>query len=144
MLLTVCYYHVMYAFQSESTLYSSLNVKELLARYRRDIWSLNDSIGIQTHKHLVRKRLLKHLAKPASLAKWLSVHLWSKYLWIRFPLLPFILLVIPKKGQFYNLTALKAILQEVYSSCFKLHTLMTIYVTINIEVKAIFLSFWCC
>ena len=27
--MTVCYYHVTYAFQSESTLYSCLNVKEL-------------------------------------------------------------------------------------------------------------------
>ena len=26
------WYHAMYAFQSESTLYSSLNIKELLAR----------------------------------------------------------------------------------------------------------------
>ena len=33
----VCYYHVTYAFQSESTLYSCLNVKELLARNRREI-----------------------------------------------------------------------------------------------------------
>ena len=30
--MTVCSYHVTYAFQSESTLYSLLNVKELLAR----------------------------------------------------------------------------------------------------------------
>ena len=37
---TVCYYHVTYEFQSESTLYSCLNVKELLARSRRYIWSL--------------------------------------------------------------------------------------------------------
>ena len=28
--LTICYYHVKYEFQSESTLYSCLNVKELL------------------------------------------------------------------------------------------------------------------
>ena len=35
--LTVCSYHVTYAFQSESTLYSCLNVKELLARSRREI-----------------------------------------------------------------------------------------------------------
>ena len=28
--ITISYYHVMYAFQSESTLYSSLNVKEPL------------------------------------------------------------------------------------------------------------------
>ena len=32
---TVCSYHVMYMFQSESTLYSCLNVKELFARSRR-------------------------------------------------------------------------------------------------------------
>ena len=35
--LTVCYYHVTCAFQSESTLYSCLNVKELLARNRREV-----------------------------------------------------------------------------------------------------------
>ena len=46
-----------------------LNVKELLARSRRHIWSLSDSNGIRTHNHLVRKRTLNHLAK---LAKWLS------------------------------------------------------------------------
>ena len=34
---TVSFYHVTYAFQSESTLYSCLNVKELLARSRREI-----------------------------------------------------------------------------------------------------------
>ena len=33
----VCSYRVTYAFQSESTLYSCLNVKELLARSRRKI-----------------------------------------------------------------------------------------------------------
>ena len=42
---TACFYHAMYMFQSESTLYSCLNVKELLAQNR------------------------------ANLAKWLSVHL---------------------------------------------------------------------
>ena len=36
-LLTVRSYHVTYAFQSESTLYSCLNFKELLARSRREI-----------------------------------------------------------------------------------------------------------
>ena len=34
-LLNVCYYHVIYAFQSESTLYSCLNVKELLSKQAR-------------------------------------------------------------------------------------------------------------
>ena len=33
----ICFSHVTYAFQSESTLYSCLNVKELLARSRREI-----------------------------------------------------------------------------------------------------------
>ena len=33
--MTLCSYHVTYAFQSESTLYNCLNVKELLARSRR-------------------------------------------------------------------------------------------------------------
>ena len=56
--LTVCYYHVTYMFQSESTLYSCLNVKELLSRNRCDIWSLSDSNGARTHNHLVRKRTL--------------------------------------------------------------------------------------
>ena len=63
--LTVCSYHVTYAFQSESTLYSCLNVKELLARNRREIGSLSDCSGTQTHNHLIRKRTLNHLAKLA-------------------------------------------------------------------------------
>ena len=33
----VCFYRITYAFQSESTLYSCLNVKELLTQNRRDI-----------------------------------------------------------------------------------------------------------
>ena len=45
-----------YAFQSESTLYTYLNVKELLARNRHDIWSPNDCNGTRIHKHLVCKR----------------------------------------------------------------------------------------
>ena len=78
--LIVCSYHVTYAFQSESTLYSCLNVKELLARSRREIWSLSDCNWTRTHNHLVHKRTLNHLAK---LAKWLSVRLWTKWLWVR-------------------------------------------------------------
>ena len=35
--LIVCFYHVTYEFESESTFYSCLNVKELLARSRRHI-----------------------------------------------------------------------------------------------------------
>ena len=64
--LTVCYYHVTYAFQSKSTLYGCLNVKEFLAQNRRDIWRLSDSNVIRTHNHLVCKRTLNNLAKLAS------------------------------------------------------------------------------
>ena len=59
----VCYYHVTYVFQSESTLYSCLNLKELLARNKRDICSLSDSNGIRIKNFLVSKRTLNHLAK---------------------------------------------------------------------------------
>ena len=79
--LTVFYYHVTYAFQSESILYSSLKVKELLARNRNDIWSLSDNYGIRTSNHLVCKRTL------FILAKWLSVYLRNKRLWVWIPLL---------------------------------------------------------
>ena len=55
--LTVCSDHVTYAFQSESTLYSCLNVKELVAQNRRKIWSLSDCNGTWTHIHLRTKSL---------------------------------------------------------------------------------------
>ena len=55
----------MYAFQSESTLNSCLNAKELLARGRRNIWSLSDCNGTRTLNHVVHKRTLNHLAKLA-------------------------------------------------------------------------------
>ena len=55
----VCSYHVTCAFHGESTLYSCLNAEELLARNRREIWSLSDCNGTRTHNHLVRKRTLK-------------------------------------------------------------------------------------
>ena len=67
--LVVCSYHVSYAFQSESKLYSSLNVKKLLARNRREIWSLSHCNWTRTHNHLVRKGTLNHLAKLASFKK---------------------------------------------------------------------------
>ena len=59
----------MYSFQSESTLYIWLNVKELFARNRSHIWSFSDYNGTRTHNHLVCKQALNHFAK---LAKWLS------------------------------------------------------------------------
>ena len=85
-LYVICY-HVTSAFQSGSTLYSSLNVKELLARNRRDTRSLSDSNGIRTHNHLVRKWTLNHLTKLTSLAEWLSVWSQTKSLWVRISLL---------------------------------------------------------
>ena len=48
---TLCYYHVTYAFQSESTLYICLNVKEQLARNSPNIWSLIDCNGVRTNNH---------------------------------------------------------------------------------------------
>ena len=81
---TVFSYHVTYAFQSESMFYSCLNVKELfLPRNRRNILSLSDCNGTQTHNHLVLIQTLNHLA---SLAKWWSVRLRTKWLWIWVPL----------------------------------------------------------
>ena len=74
--LTVCYYLVRYAFQSESTLYNCLNVKELLARSRREIWSLSDCNWTRTHNHLVRKQTLNLLAKT-------SVRLRTKWSWFQ-------------------------------------------------------------
>ena len=47
----------------------------------------NDRNWIRTRNHLVRKRALNHLAKLANLSKWLSVSLWTKWLWVRIPLL---------------------------------------------------------
>ena len=88
-LLTVCSCHVTYVFQRETTLYSCLNVKGLLARSRLEIWSLSDCNWTRTHNHLVRNQTLYHLAKLAklaSLAKWLSVHLRTKLLWVRIQL----------------------------------------------------------
>ena len=86
--MTVFVYHVMYAFQSEPTLYSYLNAKELLAWSRRDIWILSVCNGTPTRNHLGCKRTLDHLVKLVSSAKWLGVCLQTKRSWIRFPLQP--------------------------------------------------------
>ena len=78
--LPVCSCHVAYAFQSEFTLYSCLNVKVLLARSMSEIWSLSDCNSTRTHNNLVGKRKLKDLAK---LTKWLS-YVLSTYLYSAF------------------------------------------------------------
>ena len=59
---------------------TSLNVKKILAWSRRLIWSINDSNETRIHNHLVHKRTLNHLAKPA---KWLSC-VMSTYLYCTF------------------------------------------------------------
>ena len=64
---TVCPYQVTYVFQSKSTHCSSLNVKELLARSRHEIWSLSDCNWTHTRNHLVHRQTLNHLAKLAIL-----------------------------------------------------------------------------
>ena len=56
--LSVSSYHVTYVFQSESALYSCLNVKKTLARSRLEILSLSDYNWTRTHNHLVCKRTL--------------------------------------------------------------------------------------
>ena len=78
--LTVCSYHITHAFQSESTHCSCLSVKELLAQNRRKFWILSDCNVTRTRNHLVCKRTLNYLA---TLAKWLSVCLWTKWLLVR-------------------------------------------------------------
>ena len=76
--LTACYYHVTYAFQSESTLYIFQNVKELLAGNRSDIWS--DCNGTEPHNHLVRKRRLNHLVKLTKrLSRVVSTYLYGEF-----------------------------------------------------------------
>ena len=77
---TVCSYRVTVMFQSESTLSSCLNVKELLAQNRCDIWNLNECNRTRTNNHLVRKRTLNHLAK---VARWLS-YVVNSYLYVAF------------------------------------------------------------
>ena len=81
--LTFCFYHVTYAFQSESTLYNCLNIKELLPWSRCKIWCLSDCNLTQNHNPLVHKWTLSHLAK---LAKWLSCveYLYVWCIWLHF------------------------------------------------------------
>ena len=51
-----------------------LNVKELLARSRREIWSLNDCNWTWTHKHVVHKQALNHLLKLSCVNGWVFVY----------------------------------------------------------------------
>ena len=69
--LTACSCHVTYIFQSKSTLYSCLNVMELLAQSMRESWSLSGCNWTRTHNHLIQKRALNHLTSLA-LPVWLN------------------------------------------------------------------------
>ena len=64
-----------------------LNVKELLAQSRCDIWNLSDRNRNRTPNHLVCKRTLSHLAK---LTKWfscfVSTYLHSRHSSVFWPL----------------------------------------------------------
>ena len=73
-ILAVYSYRVMYKFRSEFTLYSCLNVNELLAQNRYGIWSLSGCNRTQIHNHLVCKRTLNHLAKLVWLNGWVFIY----------------------------------------------------------------------
>ena len=64
--LTVCSCHATYTFQSGSTLYSCLNVKEIPAQSTSKIWGLSDCNWTWTQNYLVCKVTLNHLARLAS------------------------------------------------------------------------------
>ena len=66
-----------YTFQSESTLYSCLNVKELLAWNRYNIWNLIENNGIWTKNHLAYKQILNHLANHWEIQISLKLNHWS-------------------------------------------------------------------
>ena len=44
---------------------------------------ISDCNGTRTDNHLVLKQTLNHLTKLANLAKWLSFHLRTKWLWVQ-------------------------------------------------------------
>ena len=76
----VSFYHVTYEFESEFTLYSCLNVKDILARSRRHIWRLSDCNGTRTHNHLVHKQTLNHLEQLAEgLSCFVSTYLYGAF-----------------------------------------------------------------
>ena len=75
-----CSYHVTNSFQSESILYSCLNVKELLARSRREMWNLSGCHWTQTQNHVSRKPTLN---QPFGQTEEM-IELCSEYLPVRF------------------------------------------------------------
>ena len=64
-------------FQSHSTYFSCLNIKQILSRNRLNIWNWSDSNGIRIHDYLVCKRTFNHLAKLTKrLPVWLNIWLF--------------------------------------------------------------------
>ena len=92
--LTICSCRVTYAFQSEFTLYSCLDVEELVARSRRQtcrVWIHSETSrwhdkNVQSNAPY-RQVLTTQQTYLVSLAKWLSVRLWTKWLKVRVKLL---------------------------------------------------------
>ena len=128
-------YHATYAFQSESTLYTCLNVRKLLARNRRNIRSLNDCNEIQTNNHFICKWTLNHLVN------WFSVCLQTKRLWVQIPL------QLLKNLQLQtNLSEVlhrsKNFVRTVYLLC-KRHVKVQLKYTVSIKEKAEKGSFNC-
>ena len=133
--LTVYYYHVMCAFHSESTLCSCQSIKELLARNRTDIRTLNDSNGIRTHNRLVLKRTLNHEAKRP------SVRLQTKWLWVRIPLL----FIVEWKKSFiytYVLLDLSLVFTQTLLFCFFLTCISWKLVQLLLLLQLVFHSFF--
>ena len=67
-------------FQSESTCYSCLNVKELLGQSRCEIWSLSGCNCTRIHNHLVHKWTPNQLVKLGKWSSWVvSTYLYSAF-----------------------------------------------------------------
>ena len=88
-------------FSGWTTLYSFLTVKELLARNRHKIWSLNDCNGIRIQNNLVRQLTLDHLAK---LDKW-SGCVASSYLYSGFDCIFLIMWCMPFRVNPHSIVA---------------------------------------
>ena len=79
--LTLCYYHVMNKFQSESTLYSLPECQGTPSLKQVHTWSLSDSIG--SHWPV----WLNGWVLVSSFAEWLIVCLQTKWLQVRISML---------------------------------------------------------
>ena len=84
--LTVSSHHVTHLFQSESTISSFPNLKDVFAKNSRDTQRLGECSGIQTHNHLVCKRPMNYLIK---LATWLTCYKFKPLLriWPHVPIM---------------------------------------------------------